>query len=465
LSAIRVCLIGLPVVIALANGPTQPEAITQHAIGAWAGVLALVLLCELAVRAVCAHIKDTDLLPTFGGARIAWTIAIVALAAIAFVCEPTIVIVIVGVGCLLALLISRESWDRRKPPGRRPGESHAPEAQCPVKFTARKHPDGHEFRLRLRGQPGRLAGKLPNPRGDTGLGLTLVLVKVAIGMALAGIAWSLGPGVLNDLQGEGGHKKPPTLSTPTHKEPPATHTESTPSQTQTPVPAAAPRQNAECTEPTRNTVAVQLEAEMQELYTGEAVIDGKKIDRYPLPERAGPAPGHLEAGCMKEFHEQVTPLGTLAWVWGQSPENGEVLSIAVDSKNYGPALFLAPAAQQVKRLIDRFGIVGGIRRYEAGTGDFYPVRTPVGTFLLIRREKSEKYDLLPPEAAQKWAQTIKSAHVFLWPGGLRSGGWALYTDTTTSEVWSTLPEASWSAKEPELGEGELQEDAAKAHDP
>jgi hypothetical protein len=209
---------------------------------------------------------------------------------------------------------------------------------------------------------------------------------------------------------------------------------------------------------------VQLEAEIQELYTGEAVIDGKKTTRYPLPERSGSAPGRLEGGCTEEFHEQVTSLGTFVWAWGQNPEDGEIMSIAVDSKAYGPALFLAPAAQQVKRLIDHFGIVGGIRRYEAGTGDFYPVRTPAGTFLLIRREKSEEYELLPSVAAQRWAQAIESAHTFLWPVSLMAaGGWGLYTDAQPTKKWTTAPASSWSVKEPELGEAELKEDAEKAH--
>jgi len=465
-TAIRVCLIGLPIAIALARGPVQPEAITQHAVGAWATMLALILLCELAVRAVCAHKRDTDLLATLGGPRVAWALALVALAAIATKHKPALLIVLVGVGMLLALLVSRESWDRHKPPRRPRRDRHAETAPCPVQLTAHEHTDGHEFRLRLRGHPGRLAGKLADPRVDTALALTLTLVKVAIAMALAGIAWSLGPGVLNDIQG-GGQKKPPSkiVAPPPKYQTPPTYTESTPNETEVPVPAATPRQVEQCAQAPRNTVAAQLEAEIQELYTGTAVIDGKKVDRYPLPERTGPVPGRLEAGCTREFHEQVTSRGTFVWTWGQSPENGEPLSIAVDSKLYGPALVLAPAAQQVKRLIDHFGIVGGIRRYEAGTGDLYPVLTPAGTFLLIRREKSEEYALLPPEVAQKWAQAIKSARVFLWPVALPKGGWALYTNTMLSQLWTTLPEASWSMQEPELGEQELKEDTAKAHSP
>jgi hypothetical protein len=465
-TAIRVCLIGLPIVIALASSLVQPEAITQHAVGGWTGALALILLCELAVRAVCAHKKDTDLLATLGLPRVAWSLALAVLAAIMVKHKPTLLFVLLGVGMLLAFLVSRESWDRRKPPRRPRSEGQSAEkSPCPVQLTTRVHTDGHEFRLRLRGQPGRLAGKLAHPRADTALAVTLTLVKVAIAMAVAGIAWSLGPGALKDIQGGSNKASPPTTTTPEHRVPPPTHTKSTPSELEAPVPTTAPQQNERCPQAPRNTVAEQPEAEIQELYTGTAVIDSKMIDSYPLPKHTGPAPGRFEAGCTKEYHEQVTPLGTFVWAWGQSPENGEVMSIAVDSKLYGPALFLSPAAQQVKRLIDNFGIVGGIRRYEAGTGDLYPVLTSVGTFLLVRREKSEEYSLLPPEVAQKWAQATKSARVFLWPVALPKGGWALYTDTNHSQLWTTLPEASWNTQEPELGEQELTEDTAKARKP
>lgn len=467
-TTIRRCLIALPVAIALAQGPIDPTAITQHVLGAWEAALTLVLLCDLGLRAVYAHFRKTSLLQALGRTRVAWMLVLAGLAGASFAVGATLVLVLVGMGALLTLRLSRPHWGHRTYPARPRGDRPAGEkTTCPLELTSREHPDGHELRLRIRGRLGLMAKRSLSSRREPVLGLTLTLTTIAIGMATAGLAWAVGPEVLIDIQGGGRETTTKTATTstttsaPNEQEPPV-RAESTTTTTQT---YTAGGSSHDSCPPPRGSVGEQTEAEIQELYTGEAVIDGQKTTRYPLPERTGPAPGRREGECTKEFHEQITPLGTFVWAWGQNSEDGEVMSIAVDSKVYGPAVFLAPAAQQVRRLIAHFGIVGGIRRYEAGTGDFYPVRTPAGTFLLIRREKSEEYELLPPEAAQKWAQAIKPAHGFLWPVALRKGGWGLYTDAIPSEMWSYVPAASWSTEEPELGEAELQQDAAKAHRP
>jgi hypothetical protein len=60
--------------------------------------------------------------------------------------------------------------------------------------------------------------------------------------------------------------------------------------------------------------------------------------------------------------------------------------VAVDSRWFRAALFLAPAVKPVIALIERSNILGGLHRYPVAAGDFYPVQTAIGTYILIRSE-------------------------------------------------------------------------------
>ncbi len=147
-----------------------------------------------------------------------------------------------------------------------------------------------------------------------------------------------------------------------------------------------------------------------------------------------------------------------------SPTTGETLSVAVDSY-LGSGLFLAPAVQPVLTLMKRFGVVGGMRRFAAGAGDLYPVQTPAGTYILIRRETGASdagnaYTLVPPVVAQAWATSIAASHEFLWPVPRRESDRTVYDFDSSTEpssvsyVFPYSPSAE-PEREPELSETEL----------
>jgi hypothetical protein len=159
-----------------------------------------------------------------------------------------------------------------------------------------------------------------------------------------------------------------------------------------------------------------------------------------------------------------------AYTLGESPASSEPLSIAVDSRRFGPALFLAPAVKPVVRLVHQFGTVGGMHRFNAGSGQFYPVRTPAGTYLLIRRnpgtEESARGDVLvPPSVAQSWSIAISKSHEFLWPVRRAEGPdtkFDFYSDSVPTHVSYSFTYRPSGEPEPELSESELQMDASYA---
>jgi hypothetical protein len=182
----------------------------------------------------------------------------------------------------------------------------------------------------------------------------------------------------------------------------------------------------------------------------------------------GEAPGTSIAGCPSRLHLSHTHYGLFAYTLGKRPASTETPSIAVDSTRFGPALFLAPAVRPVLALVRRFRIVGGIHRFGAGSGQFYPVQTPAGTYILIRRETGTErvatpYMVLPPVVAQAWSLAITRSQAFFWPVPKESGGrlvYDFYSDTVPSHVAYTFAyQSSSSMSEPELSETELQADA------
>lgn len=137
-------------------------------------------------------------------------------------------------------------------------------------------------------------------------------------------------------------------------------------------------------------------------------------------ERTGNPPGTAIAGCTGKPHEVVTSTGLFVWMLGENLANGRTLSLAVDSHQFGPALFLWPAVTDVIKLIDRYGAVGGVRGMQAGDGNLYPVETDNGTYILIRRETGteqvpQPYIALPPTVATAWADAMRQQGSWLWP--------------------------------------------------
>ncbi len=184
---------------------------------------------------------------------------------------------------------------------------------------------------------------------------------------------------------------------------------------------------------------------------------------------AAEAPGTSIAGCPGELHLMHTSAGLFAYTLGRSSASNQTLSIAVDS-SYGRGLFLAPAVTPVLYLVHELGAVGGMRRFSVAGGDFYPVVTRQGTYILIRREigteqVAEPYLVMPPVVAQAWALAMAKSQMFLWPVPRRENGETIYdfdSNSTPSRVVYTFPYRPSNTIEPELSEGELEADAKLA---
>jgi hypothetical protein len=178
------------------------------------------------------------------------------------------------------------------------------------------------------------------------------------------------------------------------------------------------------------------------------------------------APGTVVAGCPGNLRLARTRYGLFASAFGETPTSSQALSVAVDSRRFGAALFLAPAVEPVERLIQRFGAVGGMHRFDAGSGQFYPVRTPSGTYILIRREPgaeqaAKAYTLVPPAVAQSWSAAVMRSREFLWPVPAHNSSngatkFDFYSDSVPSHVAYTFAYDTSDKSEPELSEVELQ---------
>jgi hypothetical protein len=184
----------------------------------------------------------------------------------------------------------------------------------------------------------------------------------------------------------------------------------------------------------------------------------------------GEAPGTVVAGCPGKIEKISGRDGVFVYTLGEGPTSSQPLSIAVDSKRFGPALFLAPAVKPVLALIHQFGAVGGMHRFLVGTGGFYPVQTHDGTYILIRREsgteqQAKAYTLIPPVVAQAWSLATGRSETFLWPVPRQEKEgvtYRFYTDTTPARLAYSFSYRPSDTTEPELGEAELQEDADRA---
>jgi hypothetical protein len=465
---------GVPVVAAVAQGPLEPVAIAQHAMAAGAGIVALFLVVSLVLRAARAHWSGRSVRSALRSVRAIWCAAFSALAAVGFLHHPRVLIALFGVVMLVWFRQWREAVASRAHSHRTSPTTSPPctrSITCPIEFPASEN---EEVLVHLRGRLGKRVRAAYDSRTDSPGQPTVSVATITVGVIVVAILWSWAPSVVHFAQSgfSGGKSTSTSTSTSTQTStaltPPAPSTPTAPPTT-TPPPtqtkAGTPAWAGTCTTGPSNTAPRQYEVEIEEMYAGERQTATTDEPRFPLPERTGRAPGRREGGCTKEFHEEMTAVGPFVWAWGQNPNTGRVLSIAVDSEHYGPALFLAPAAEPVHALIDRFGAVGGIRRLEAGTGDFYPVKTRMGTFILIRREKGselDEYASMEPVVGQAWAQAMKRAHAFLWPVRIANGTWDFDSDSPASTVVFSFSTASPNAEEPELGERELEEDAARA---
>ena len=130
-------------------------------------------------------------------------------------------------------------------------------------------------------------------------------------------------------------------------------------------------------------------------------------------------PGTAEAGCpirpVRVDDDYVFQVG--------KSETGDVKGVAVASRKWGRAIFIAPAAGPVLDLIVRGELVGGTGRRDRGDGDFYLLYTGDGTRALVRSRKTalgrpsdtQRYLVLPPVVAEWWAERMKQRDRWLWP--------------------------------------------------
>jgi hypothetical protein len=145
------------------------------------------------------------------------------------------------------------------------------------------------------------------------------------------------------------------------------------------------------------------------------------------PEATGP-PG-VDDGCTTPV---VTPNPVIPFVYltGIDGATGRVQTLAVDSPQFGPALYIAPAAQPVLGLIRLYSAVGGWPRIKVGEGDYYAVHVSGGgTVMLIRVQvnnsattRAERYVELPIPVTCAWLEAMRLSKRWLWPTVRSKGG-------------------------------------------
>jgi hypothetical protein len=143
------------------------------------------------------------------------------------------------------------------------------------------------------------------------------------------------------------------------------------------------------------------------------------------PVHAELPPG-AEGGCTGKAIVPTYTHGEFVYTVG-----GATRSIAVDSERFGPAIFLAPAAQLVRSMIEeQLGPVGGTPREKVANGDFLSISSELGRTMLVRQQEhlegrpdqAYPYTELPPSAAEAWVQAMRNYHTWLWPYLSASGG-------------------------------------------
>jgi hypothetical protein len=165
---------------------------------------------------------------------------------------------------------------------------------------------------------------------------------------------------------------------------------------------------------------------------GLSIPDWARRDLYALyyggkDLDATAPPGTDVGGCPGKVFVLPTPEGIFVYTIGRG-EDGEIISVAVTSKEGEAAIFLAPAAQRVIELIHGGGLpLGGYPRVdvigEGREGDMAPITTPRGTIILVRTNKvlpgsseyASPYLELPVTVAAAWTAAMRAEGSWLWP--------------------------------------------------
>lgn len=142
-----------------------------------------------------------------------------------------------------------------------------------------------------------------------------------------------------------------------------------------------------------------------------------------LELNATPPPGRRAGGCSDGAVVPARTHGTFVYAVARGLD-GAILSVAVNSLRFGPAIFLAPAAQRVLELIEAGEMpIGGYPRVDAGDGDMVPILTLDGTIVLVRPAKhlperpryASPYVELAPTVAAAWTAAMNEVDSWLWP--------------------------------------------------
>ena len=165
--------------------------------------------------------------------------------------------------------------------------------------------------------------------------------------------------------------------------------------------------------------------------------------------QATPPPGFDIGGCTSGA--TVEDGGRFVYAVGKD-EDGETLSVAVDSRRFGPAIFLAPAAQRVLAMIEQGQTpLGGYRKRDVGGGDMVPILTRNGTIVLIRSAKhppdkptyATPYLELPVTGATAWMEAMSELDTWLWPTDpVEANGSRLFSLQGATEAGSVTLELS-----------------------
>jgi hypothetical protein len=141
-----------------------------------------------------------------------------------------------------------------------------------------------------------------------------------------------------------------------------------------------------------------------------------------LSLHATPPPG-TDGGCTGKAIVPEREHGAFVYTIGRNA-SGEIRSVAVDSHEFGPAIFLSPAAQRVIALIERGeGPVGGWPKLAVGSGDLSAAMSEQGTVLLVRprehltgdEDLAAPYVEMSPTVATAFAGAIREFGSWLWP--------------------------------------------------
>jgi hypothetical protein len=100
-------------------------------------------------------------------------------------------------------------------------------------------------------------------------------------------------------------------------------------------------------------------------------------------------------------------------VWGRDPLTAELMSVAIVGPR-GSGILLGEAAQIAPEFASRWRLLGASRRFALSTGDAYVLDTRAGAALLIRRELTSRYVLLPPALVALWL-TLLHKNGWTWP--------------------------------------------------